>query len=689
MTISVIIVSYNVKEFLYQCLQSLRKSLVNIDYEIIVVDNNSVDGSAEMVRYEFPDIRLINNKDNKGFASACNQGLAVSCGQFILLLNPDTLIQEDTIKTMLEFFSHHEEVGAAGCKILNADGSLQPACRRSFPTPMAAFPKIFGLSWLFPKIKTFGKYNLSYLDPDELTEVDAVSGSFLMFRKVVWEQIGGLDETYFMYGEDLDYCYRIKQVGWKIYYVPFTKIIHYKGESTKSAAYDNFATFYRAMNIFVKNHFSKSYSIFFGALLRLGIFIRGLFSIITRFIQKRTVMFVDGIVLCFAILIAHQLQPRPLPGYSTLISMLVFYLLLWLGTGYAIGLYDRRELSYSRAVIASFLSFIASIIFNYIFKEFIYSPQLIVLSFIVVTLLLPGWRIFLIYLQRHNIVKPSSTLSRALLSRRTIIAGTGKEGERIAKKLQTHIEHGFEILGFVDKKFVHEKVIGFPFLGVIEDLREIIRIHKANEIIFTTDCFTNDDILNVIDNIKGNHVNIKIVPINLDYIIGKSSVERIEDIPLIDVEYNLFRFGNRILKRLFDIALSLFSSLILTPFMLPSGYLAGYRLRKVRLVGVEQRTFHSLMFRKIRNNHSQRFIERFPLLYSVLVGDISFVGNELLFADTDIPRLRCKPGLTGLAQLQGNHRPDETDKQNYEYYYMQNHSLFFDLEIILKTILKI
>ncbi|MDD5766225.1 MAG: glycosyltransferase family 2 protein, partial [Candidatus Marinimicrobia bacterium] len=372
MTVSVIIVSYNVKEFLYQCIVSLMKSLQGISSEIIVVDNNSADGSDEMVRFKFQDFKLISNKENLGFATACNQGLKIAKGQYILLLNPDTLIQEDTIRTMIDFFENHQNAGAAGCKILNTDGSLQQACRRSFPTPMTAFPKIVGLSWLFPKIKRFGKYNLTYLDPDQLAEVDAVSGSFLMFRRTVWEKIGGLDETYFMYGEDLDFCFRIKQAGWKIFYVPFTKIIHYKGESAKLATFDNFITFYRAMDIFVKKNFRKSYSIFLGVPLRIGIFIRGVISIIGRLIRKRIVMLVDGLLLCLSILIAHRLQPRPLPDYSTLISMLVFYLLLWLGTGYVIGLYDRRELSYSRAIVASVTSFVASIIFNSAFKQLVY-----------------------------------------------------------------------------------------------------------------------------------------------------------------------------------------------------------------------------------------------------------------------------------------------------------------------------
>lgn len=689
MQISVIIVSYNVKEFLQQSILSLKNSLNNIEHEIIVVDNDSVDGTNEIIKYKFPNIKLIENDTNRGFAAACNQGLKISKGDYLLLLNPDTMIQEDTIHTMIDFFESVPDAGAAGCKILNADGTLQLACRRSFPTPFIALPKILGLSRLFPKVEMFGKYNLTYVDPDQLLEVDAISGSFLMFRREVWDKIKNLDETFFMYGEDLDYCYRIKAAGWKIYYVPSTKIVHYKGESAKSASFDNFITFYKAMDIFVKKHFSKSSSIFLDILFRLGILTRGSISLIGRFFQKHIIMLVDGVAVTAAILIAHQLQLRPLPDYSILMSMLIFYVLLWLGTGYTIGLYDRRELSYSRAAIASLLSFLSSLIFIFIFKGFIYSPHLIIWSFIIVMLFLPGWRIFLLFLQRRRIISPKSPLSRALLSRRTIIAGTGDEGERIAKKLQSHIEHGFEILGFVDKKFAVKRTFGFPFLGVIDDLGEIIRIHKATEIIFTTDQFSNDDILNILDRNKKVRVNIKIVPKHLDYIIGKSSVEKIEDIPLVEVDYNFFRMGNRFSKRVFDFVFSLLGLIVLSPVIIPYALTTGYRFNRKKFIGKEGTLFSGLIFKKRNGNYAHPTIERFPLLFSILKGDMSIVGSELLSANPHIRRLRCKPGLTGLFQLQETHQPNEIDKQNYEYYYMQNHSLFLDVEIILKAILNI
>ena len=211
--LSIIIVNFNVKQYLRELLTSLKEASKDISSEIIVVDNHSVDGSQHMVKSEFSEVKLIENSVNTGFAKGCNIGIKQSCGEFILLINPDTIVEKDTLERMLIFFEDHNDCGAAGCKILNPDGTLQLACRRSFPTPVSALLKLTGLSSLFPKNRFFGKYNLSYLPENEIAEVDAVSGSFMMFRREIIDRIGYLDESYFMYGEDLDFCYRIKENG--------------------------------------------------------------------------------------------------------------------------------------------------------------------------------------------------------------------------------------------------------------------------------------------------------------------------------------------------------------------------------------------------------------------------------------------------------------------------------------------
>ncbi|MCF7885393.1 MAG: glycosyltransferase [Candidatus Marinimicrobia bacterium] len=689
MDISVIIVSYNVKEFLQQSLLSLKKTLKNLDSEIIVVDNASVDGSARIVKNEFPEINLIENERNSGFAKACNQGLEIAQGKYLLLLNPDTLLQEDTVPTMIRFFENHPEAGAAGCKILNADGTLQKACRRSFPTPSVAIPKMLGLSRFFPKNKLFGKYNLTYKDPDELTEVDAVSGSFLMLRKEVYKKIGGLDEDYFMYGEDLDFCYRIKDAGWKIYYVPDTQIVHYKGESAKLASFDNLIVFYKAMGIFVNKHFSKGAYFFIDIFLKLGIVMRGFLSLISQAVRKYFIPFIDALAVFSSILATHFLQTTPLPSSQTLISMILFYLLLWLGVGYTVGLYDKRVLSYSRASVAAIIGLIISFLANNVFYDMIYSPKYINYCFLVIALLIPGWRIILLVLQRRKIIPLKSKLMRSLLLRRTILIGSGEETRRIAKKMQTHIEHGFEILGFVDKNYNVDRINGFPFLGSIKNLNEIVRIYKATELIFTTDQFDNEDILNILDQVRKERVEARIVPRNLDFILGKSSVEKIEDIPLIEVDYNIFYFSNQFFKRIFDIIVSFLGGVLFSPFVFLYVFFTGGKLKRQKFITWQEKSFTGFVFKRRNGKKYRKNLHRFPLIWSVFKGDMSMVGSELLTADKRKRKLHYKPGITGLFQVQGNHEPDEVDKQNYEHYYMRNYSLFLDIEILLKALLRI
>lgn len=260
-TLSVIIVSYNVKDYLAQALVSVQKAVSGISHEIFVVDNASTDGSAAVVKEKFPGITLIENEENTGFAKANNIAMKRAAGEYISMLNPDTIVREDTFSILLEAFDTYPEVGMVGCKILNEDGSLQLSCRRSFPTPWVSLTRMLGLSRVFPNSKLFARYNLTYLDADSVEEVDAVSGSFMIIRRKILETVGFFDEQFFMYGEDLDWCYRIKQAGWKILYYPKTSIIHFKGKSLNEREWNQIKLFHKAMVIFAEKHF-RLYSVF-------------------------------------------------------------------------------------------------------------------------------------------------------------------------------------------------------------------------------------------------------------------------------------------------------------------------------------------------------------------------------------------------------------------------------------------
>ncbi len=231
--LSVIIVNYNVRYFLEQAIVSVLKAAERVETEIIVVDNRSVDGSCEMVERRFPEVRLLRNKENLGFSAANNQGMAMARGEYFLLLNPDTVLAEDTLEKTVAFMDAHPQAGGLGVKMLDGRGSFLPESKRAFPSPDVAFWKAFGFSALFPRSRVFGRYHLGFLDPDEVHEVEVLAGAFMLLRRSVIEQIGGLDEAFFMYGEDIDLSYRIVQAGYKNYYFPHSPIIHYKGESTK------------------------------------------------------------------------------------------------------------------------------------------------------------------------------------------------------------------------------------------------------------------------------------------------------------------------------------------------------------------------------------------------------------------------------------------------------------------------
>jgi hypothetical protein len=275
--ISIIVVNFNAEKLLKECLDSLCRETQDTSFDVWMVDNNSHDESVSMVRENFPEVNLIENDDNLGFSKANNQALTKSASDYILLLNPDTVVRDRAIDKMVAFMDAHPDVGISGCRVLNKDGSLQPACRRSVPTPKVAFYHLSGLSRLFPNSMIMAKYNLTYLDPDQSHEVDAVSGAFLLIRRAVVDQIGLLDERFFIYGEDVDWCVRAKQAGWKVIYHPEAEILHYKGgcsANSRRTAYE----FYRAMYLFHRKHFAKNHSPVTNLLICTGIVIRAMFS---------------------------------------------------------------------------------------------------------------------------------------------------------------------------------------------------------------------------------------------------------------------------------------------------------------------------------------------------------------------------------------------------------------------------
>jgi hypothetical protein len=306
----IVIVNYNTRDLLRDCLASIYESQSDFSYRICVVDNGSRDDSAAMVRQEFPQAQLIASPTNSGYAYANNLGLTAFgfenaplvghpsppvppnfggpgglVPRYALLLNADTLLPPSALQEMLDFMEAHPEAGAAGPRLVREDGSLDLACRRGFPTPSAFFYRMMGLSKLFPQSPRFGRYNLTYLDPDELTEVDSVVGAFMLVRAEAIQQVGLLDESFFLYGEDLDWAYRIRKAGWKIYYNPQVTVLHVKAASTKHSRRARYE-FYRAMNIFYRKHYAATTPFWLHWLIIAGIVLQGSLAMLREFVKS-------------------------------------------------------------------------------------------------------------------------------------------------------------------------------------------------------------------------------------------------------------------------------------------------------------------------------------------------------------------------------------------------------------------
>lgn len=284
MKLSVVIVNYNVKYYLEQCLDSVLRATNNIESEIYVVDNASSDKSLEYLTPRFPQVKFLSNTENVGFAKANNLAIAQSSGEYVLLLNPDTIISENTIEDCINWMEECPEAGGVGVKMLGADGTFALESRRGFPSLMTSFYKVSGLCNLFPNSRRFGKYYLRFLDKNTINQIDIISGAYMLLRHETLKKTGLLDENFFMYGEDIDMSYRITLSGYKNYYVP-SPIIHYKGESTKKDSFKYVYTFYDAMIIFFKKHFPH-YSMFFSLLVKSGIYLRAFIALLHRIFSK-------------------------------------------------------------------------------------------------------------------------------------------------------------------------------------------------------------------------------------------------------------------------------------------------------------------------------------------------------------------------------------------------------------------
>ncbi len=346
MDLTIIIVNYNVKHFLEQCLYSVRKAVMSMQAEVIVIDNKSTDNSLEYLQPRFPEVFFIANQANTGFAQACNQGLKQARGKYILFLNPDTILPEDCLQKSIAFLEARPDAGALGIKMIDGNGSFLRESKRSFPSPLTSFYKLSGLARLFPRSAVFARYHLGNLDENKDHPVDVLAGAYMMVKKEVLDKTGAFDETFFMYGEDVDLSYRIQQAGYINYYYSGSSIIHFKGESTKRGSMNYVRMFYNAMSIFVRKHYGGSKAGIFNFFIHIAIWARATMSALAGFIRRMGLPLMDAGIILLSFWIMKNVwntYVKTDTQYETKILWIAFpaFTLVYLGTAYYAGLYDR------------------------------------------------------------------------------------------------------------------------------------------------------------------------------------------------------------------------------------------------------------------------------------------------------------------------------------------------------------
>ena len=682
MDVSVIIVNFNVCAFLEQALRSVQKSLGALSAEIFVVDNCSVDGSCEMVRREFPDVHLIANKDNLGFAKANNQAIALARGRHVLILNPDTIVGESTIGTMVSFLDSHPTAGAVGCQILNPDGSFAPESRRAFPTPTVAFFRMTGLSRLFPGSRIFGRYNLGHLPQDQVTEVDALSGSCMMVRRAAisfsasaysalgesdkqaaqdalianvasQDGAGVFDEGFFMYGEDLDWCYRLQQAGWQIFYTPDTSIIHYKGESTKKNQLRYVRLFYGAMIRFAEKHLRSRYFPGFLWLLRAAVVGRGCLSALKRTAKRRTVHDFALVFLVMTILgLVRSMQlgvQLPSLFYWLIVPS---FALIATGTIGVLGGYQGRGRRLGTVIAGVSLAVLLLSAASFFVKSIAFSRAVVLASLPASILALAGRRLL------HAPV--------AVIPRRTLVVGKAADAQRLQQAQGILEPPPFAIVGYVPADTPDKETEGIRCLGSLTSLRALVQAHEVQTVVFASASLQNQTIFTLTRRLGGLPVETRILAQSQSHIIGKASVDLLAGAALLETQEALGYMRSAVSYRLFNGTMAL-----LVAALHPAVVLAS-RVTKAK-------PFWQALAARTR---------RWP---EILSGHASIVGYSE--EDNFIPpkEWALRPGIFAVTDSLGPRnanlqRDIERDSEQVYWSYVRRQSALMDWRIVLRAV---
>ncbi len=649
--LSIVLVNYNVKYFLEQTLLSVRKAnnalkhtFPNDEVEVQVVDNNSLDGSRQMVREKFPEVKLIANKENVGFAKANNQAIREAFAEYILLLNPDTVLEEDTLYKVISFMDEHPEGGGLGVKMVDGKGDFLPESKRMFPSPEVAFYKVFGLSTLFPHSRTFGKYHLGYLDKDETHPVDVLAGAFMLVRSKVIDEIGTLDETFFMYGEDIDFSYRIKKAGYENYYYPHTRIIHYKGESTKKHSINYVFVFYKAMIIFAKKHFSRQKAAVFSVLLNLAIYFRAGLAIGYRIVKQLILPALDyGLLLLAMYLVIWEYADGPIidpPYYFHLPTAAM----IWIVAAALTGNY-QQPFSFWKAFKGAFTGTLG------VATAYAFLPDdLKVFRLMILTGAFLSFGVLIATRMAYQIFMYSNFWLGYEGIKNIIIVGKVEEAERVERLLaDSHVK--FTKIGFVipeyGEKTAEEKG---PILGSLKQLGEIVTLYPVDEIVFCASDIPSQTIISWMVSIQDQGVDFKIAPEERLFIIGSHSKNMPGDFYTVEIKLAIGNTSTRLTKYLLD-AITALLLLVTSPF-----YIWLMKAKKAYM-----RT-----------------------LFEILTGKLTWVGYHESGAYYHLPAIR-KGVFSPIHELPSSDL-DQSALDRLNFLYARDYSVEKDLKIIAQNL---
>jgi GT2 family glycosyltransferase len=616
--------------------------------EVFVVDNNSIDGSVAMVEEKFPEYELIANKDNLGFSKANNQAMRLSKGEYVLLLNPDTIVEEDTFSKIVAFMDEHPNSGGLGVRMVDGKGQFLPESKRGLPTPAVAFYKIFGISSIFPKSKRYGRYHLGYLSEFETNKIEILSGAFMMMRKKALDEVGLLDEAFFMYGEDIDLSWRIIKGGYDNYYFPDTRIIHYKGESTKKSSVNYVFVFYNAMIIFAKKHFSQKNAKLFSFLINMAIYLRAGVAIFSRLVKKMILPVIDlaAITSLLFLLIQPYQSNRGIEYEFDLIKWaLPAYGLCWLISTLYSGGYDRpiKLLRYLSGVGVG--TVILLLIYALLPKEMRFSRGFLFIGAAGTLTYYLLSRLFLhvVYKKKFSL-KGSPNLNFA-------VVGDAEEIERVSnilKQTNPNIKNIIAVSTIQDDQVERH----------VSQLGQMIDMKKVDEVVFCAKNNSAQEIIKYMIDYGSDAIDFKIAQPETMFLIGSNSIDTSGDLYMVDID-RINQPFNRRNKRTIDFLLS-FHLVLVSPLMC-----LFYKSKK---------TFFKNIFQVLLSKKS-------------LVGYHSLENAKMLNGQGFHPQLpKIKSGvLTTVDEINNDQMIEET-VHKLNFIYARNYSVFKDLRIFVKNL---